>query len=463
MATVVRMPSVLAGATEAAIAHWLVAPGDTVAVGMPIAEIETEKALVEYAAEEAGVVGRLVLGEGDTGEIGDPIAVLVASGETDADIDAALGGRDAAKAAAPDEAAAPAMAAARPGLVIAGGAPAATAPGSSGPAPAPGTNGHQVPPDGGRIFASPLVRKLAGERGIDLAGLAGTGPNGRIVRRDLERFLAAVSPLSGTPAPAVPRGTAAAPTAGRAGIGAPAASADVGGTAPADGTLIPHTPMRRAIARRLTESKATIPHFYLTAEPVVDELLALRAGVNEALSDGPGPVKVSVNDFVIAAVAAAFGDVPEANVTWSDEGLLTYRSVDISIAVATGTGLVTPVLRGVEGKKLSAIARESAALAQRARDRKLLQHELEGGTFAVSNLGMYGTVEFSAIINPPQSGILAVGAARPQPVVVDGAVVPATVMRCTLSVDHRAIDGALAARWLAAFTARLENPLGLLV
>jgi pyruvate dehydrogenase E2 component (dihydrolipoamide acetyltransferase) len=221
--------------------------------------------------------------------------------------------------------------------------------------------------------------------------------------------------------------------------------------------------MRRAIARRLTESKATVPHFYLTAEPVVDELLALRKRVNEALSIGPAPVKVSVNDLVIAAVAAAFGDVPEANVTWSDEGLIAYRSVDISIAVATETGLVTPVLRGVEGKKLSAIARESAALARRARDRKLLQHELEGGTFAISNLGMYGTAEFSAIINPPQSGILAVGAARQQPVVVDGAVVPATVMRCTLSVDHRAIDGALAARWLAAFTARLENPLGALV
>jgi pyruvate dehydrogenase E2 component (dihydrolipoamide acetyltransferase) len=323
------------------------------------------------------------------------------------------------------------------------------------------------------------VRKLAGERGIDLAGLAGTGPNGRIVRRDLERFLAAGSPLSGRPAPGAPGASVAADaapaplpgvTAGGEAERAPVRTnalsprpADGGGTAPAGGTLIPHSPMRRAIARRLTESKATIPHFYLTAEPVVDELLALREGINEALSNGPGPVKVSVNDFVIAAVAAAFGDVPEANVTWSDEGLVTYRSVDISIAVATGTGLVTPVLRAVEGKKLSVIARESAALAQRARDRKLLQHELEGGTFAVSNLGMYGTVEFSAIINPPQSGILAVGAAKPQPVVVDGAVVPATVMRCTLSVDHRAVDGALAARWLAAFTTRLENPLGLLV
>jgi pyruvate dehydrogenase E2 component (dihydrolipoamide acetyltransferase) len=227
--------------------------------------------------------------------------------------------------------------------------------------------------------------------------------------------------------------------------------------------------MRRAIARRLTESKATVPHFYLAAEPVVDELLALRRRVNEApvnearAPGGAGPAKVSVNDFVIAAAAAAFGDVPEANVTWSEEGMVTYRSVDISIAVATEGGLVTPVLRGVEGMKLSAIARESAALAARARDRKLRQHELEGGTFTVSNLGMYGTTEFSAIINPPQSGIIAVGTARQQPVVAGGAVVPATVMRCTLSVDHRAIDGALAARWLAAFTARLENPLSILV
>jgi len=318
------------------------------------------------------------------------------------------------------------------------------------------------------------VRKLAGQRGVDLTALAGTGPNGRIVRRDLERFLATRT------TPAAPAASAAA-AAAPAPLSAVTAGSDAehavvrdnglsvsppggGGTSPAGGNLIPHTPMRRAIARRLTESKATVPHFYLTAEPVVDDLLALRKQVNEALATGgQGAVKVSVNDFVIAAVAAAFRDVPAANVTWTEEGLVAYRSVDISIAVATETGLVTPVLRGVEGKKLSAIATETAALAQRARDRKLMQHELEGGTFAVSNLGMYGTVEFSAIINPPQSGILAVGAARQQPVVADGVVVPATVMRCTLSVDHRAIDGALAARWLAAFTARLENPLGALI
>jgi pyruvate dehydrogenase E2 component (dihydrolipoamide acetyltransferase) len=446
MATVVRMPSVLAGATEAAIAHWLVSPGDTVTAGTPVAEIETEKALVEYAAEEGGVIGRLVLGEGDSGEIGDPIAVLVAAGETEADIDAALG-----------------VAPASP--VLAAPAPAS-----------PGTNGRHAR-GGGRVFASPLVRKLAGERDIDLADLTGTGPHGRIVRRDLERFLAT--------RPAVPGPVASAPAAPQAAPAPPAVAAAAtpsapatGGTAGSDaehdsvrdrassspspaaggGTLVPHTPMRRAIARRLAQSKASVPHFYLTAEPVVDELLALRKRVNEASA-----VKVSVNDFVIAAVAAAFADVPEANVTWSDEGLVTYRSVDISIAVATGGGLVTPVLRGVEGMKLSAIARESAALAGRARERRLRQHELEGGTFTVSNLGMYGTVEFSAIINPPQSGILAVGAARPQPVVTGGAVVPATVMRCTLSVDHRAVDGALAARWLTAFTTRLENPLGAVI
>ena len=410
MASVVRMPSVLAGATEAAIATWLVAPGDHVSVGTPLAEIETEKAVVEYGAEEAGVVGRIVLAAGDSGAIGAPIVVLVKDGETDADIDAALGGEVAA--------AAPAGAPAGPA------APAAHRSYESEPVQA------AIPAT--RIFASPIVRKIAREQGIDLTTLAGTGPNGRIVRRDLDR-------LSAQPQA----------TAGEARDGAQPA---------AGGTLIPHTPIRRAIARRLTESKATTPHFYLTTECVVDELLGLRERINET-----APVKISVNDFVIMAVAAAFRDVPEANVTWSDEGLVAHGSVDVSIAVATDGGLVTPVLRGVEAKRLSVIAAEAQALAQRARDRRLLQHELEGGAFSISNLGMYGTLEFSAIINPPQSGILAVGAARPQPVVVDGAMAVATVMRCTLSVDHRAIDGALAARWLAAFTTRIDHPLGMLV
>jgi len=392
MASVVRMPSVLAGATEAAIASWLVAPGDTVAVGDPLAEIETEKAIIEYGAEESGVVGRIVLAAGEVGEIGAPIAVLMKDGETDADIDAALGQ----------------------------GTPAASRT---------------------RIFASPIVRKMAREKGIALATIAGTGPNGRIVRRDLEWLADQRLRTAGEarqPDQAAPQPAAAQPSA-------------------AD-TLIPHTPIRRAIARRLTESKATTPHFYLTTECVVDELLGLRKRINET-----APVKVSVNDFVIMAAAAAFRDVPEANVTWSDEGLVAYASVDMSIAVATDGGLVTPVLRGVEAKRLSVIAAEAQSLAQRARDRRLLQHELEGGAFSISNLGMYGTLEFSAIINPPQSGILAVGAAKPQAVVVDGTVAVANVMRCTLSVDHRAIDGALAARWLAAFTTRIQDPLGMII
>jgi len=439
MASVVRMPSVLAGATEAVVASWLVAPGDAVAVGDPLAEIETEKAIVEYGAEEAGVVGRIVLAAGDTGEIGAPIAVLVKDGETDADIDAALGGAvpaAPAPAAAPAAPSAPATPAA-PAAAIAPAGPAAQRPDQGQAARAPAQT---------RLFASPIVRKIASEKGIDLATIAGTGPNGRIVRRDLERL----ADRSRRPAGEAHDGGQAAPQA--------AAAQPAAAQASAVGTLIPHTPIRRAIARRLTESKATTPHFYLATECVVDELLGLRQRINET-----APVKISINDFVIMAVAAAFGDVPEANVTWTDEGLMTHPSVDLSIAVATDRGLVTPVLRGVEAKRLSVIAAAAQSLAQRARDRRLLQHELEGGAFSISNLGMYGTLEFAAIINPPQSGILAVGAAKPQAVVVDGAVTVANVIRCTLSVDHRAIDGALAARWLAAFTTHLQDPLGMII
>ena len=303
------------------------------------------------------------------------------------------------------------------------------------------------------------MRKIALEKRIDLAGVTGTGPSGRIVRRDLARLEERREERQER----IGSGPGAAPSAGSAPEPAPTPASSAPGSRPAPALaagdrLIPHTPTRRAIARRLTESKATTPHFYMSTECVVDELIALRGRINQTAA-----VKVSVNDFVVMAVAAAFADVPEANVTWSDEGLVAHGSVDVSIAVATEGGLVTPVLRGVEGRRLSGIAREARALAERARERRLLQHELEGGTFAVSNLGMYGTLEFSAIINPPQSGILAVGAARPQPVVVDGAVTVATVMKCVLSVDHRAIDGALAARWLSAFTTRMQDPMGMIV
>jgi pyruvate dehydrogenase E2 component (dihydrolipoamide acetyltransferase) len=347
--------------------------------------------------------------------------------------------------------------------VIHATAPSPVASASEG-ADADATHGHHTVTAGAntRIFASPIVRKLAGEKDVDLATLAGTGPNGRIVRRDLEQFLA-TRPAQAPRAPTQPTALSAAPATPTTVSATPApaaAAAPSASTAPVAGTrLIPHTPMRRAIARRLTDSKATVPHFYLTTECVVDDLLTLRRQVNGASS----LVKVSINDFVIMAVAAAFRDVPEANVTWSDEGLLAHENVDISIAVATEGGLVTPVLRDVDRLRLSEVARSAADLAQRARDRRLRQDEIEGGTFAISNLGMYGTLEFAAIINPPQSGILAVGAAKPAPVVVDGTVTAATVMRCSLSVDHRALDGALAARWLAAFTTGIEHPLNTLI
>lgn len=428
MAVVVRMPSVAAGASEATVASWLVAPGDTVTAGTPLAEIETEKALVEYAAESSGTVGRLVVAAGETVETGSPIAVLTASGETDADIDAALGVATAPAAAAP------------------------VSPDASASDVSAETRHAIASTDGRRVFASPIARKAARMRGIDLASVTGTGPNGRIVRRDLDRLAAA--PAAAPVPAAVPADVAGDVTEPEPETASAPASARL-----AEGdTLIPHTPMRRAIARRLTESKTTVPHFYLTADCVVDELLALREQVNTS-----APPKISVNDFVLAAVAAAFGDVPEANVTWSDDGLIAHQAVDLAIAVATDGGLVTPVLRDTGSKKLSQIARESAGLAARARDRRLRQDEIEGGVFSVSNLGMYGTTGFSAIINPPQSGILAVGAATPQPVAAGGELRVATVMRCTLSVDHRAIDGALAARWLAAFTRRIENPLGAIV
>ncbi|SDZ15166.1 2-oxo acid dehydrogenase subunit E2 [Herbiconiux ginsengi] len=489
MVSIVRMPSVLAGSSEAAIANWLVGPGDSIAVGDPIAEIETEKAIVEYNAEEAGVVGRLVLDAGASGEIGAPIAVLIAEGDSDADIDAALGGVAAPAPAESGAAAASDPSAASPSApevldaaaggrdpesaVAAGtrdpeaGAPVVeaasvqVAPAQAGATDAadraePSAPAPESATDGERLFASPIARKLARERGVDVATLTGSGPGGRIVRRDVE-----AAPSGSLAAPVADSGasgssSAAAPTATTVPGASPAASRSETGDPEFD--LVPHTGMRRAIARRLTESKSTVPHFYLTTECRVDELLALRARINAT-----SPVKISVNDFVVKAVAAAFADVPEANVTWSDEGMRQHRTVDIAVAVATEGGLVTPVVRDVGAASLSRVSSEISALVQKAKDRRLKQDELEGGSFSVSNLGMYGTLEFSAILNPPQSGILAVGAAKPQPVVVEGQLAVATVMRCTLSVDHRAVDGALAARWLAAFTQKIENPLSMLV
>ena len=428
MALVIRMPEVLTGATEAALQSWLVAVGDDVAVGQPIAEVETEKATVEYEAEAAGTVAGLLIGTGLQVSVGTPIAVLATKGESTEDALASAGGEigEASAATAPKSAAAPAPEAPAPTQPVAAPVPAAAAPAASVP---PSVSAEPAV-DGARIFMSPLVRRLAAERGLDLAGVTGSGPGGRIVRRDLDG-LGAVAPAT------------------------PAVSSASGGAAYTD---IPHTGMRRAIARRLVESKTTIPHFYLVADCRVDALLELRKAVNESAES-----KVSVNDFVVKAVAAAFREVPEANAIWTDEGTRRFEDVDVAIAVAIEGGLVTPVIRGVNRRSLSDVSASIRDLAERGRAGKLRQDEIEGGSFSVSNLGMYGTQEFSAIINPPHSGILAVGAARTAPVVVDDELTVGSVMTVTLSADHRVLDGALAAQWLAAFVARIENPVSILV
>ncbi len=460
MATLIRMPEVLAGSEDAAIQTWLVSLGQSITVGVPLAEVETEKAIVEYAAETEGTVLRLLVAEGEAVAVGTPIAVVGAEGEN---IDDMLGDSPAA-APVSSEAAPAGAAAAVPSEAVAAAAPepetapeAGESPLASAPTELDGSQGQGDGEEGGgeRRFASPLVRRLVKERGLDLSRVSGTGPGGRIVRRDIEGLAAAPAAqaapavAAAAAAPAAPVAAAAAPAPAVAAHAAPAASG---------GVDIPHTAMRRAIARRLTESKSTVPHFYLVADCRVDKLIALRATVNSG-----GSVKVSLNDFVVKAAAAAFQDVPEANATWGETAIRRHDSVDMSIAVGIDGGLVTPVLRSVQTLSLSEISRSIGDLADRARAGKLRQHELEGGSFAISNLGMYGVTEFSAIINPPQSAILAVGLARQLPVVVDGAIEVGTVMTVTLSADHRVLDGVLAAQWLAAFVRRIENPITILI
>jgi pyruvate dehydrogenase E2 component (dihydrolipoamide acetyltransferase) len=433
MALVIRMPEVLAGSTEGALQSWLVGVGDTITVGQPLAEVETEKATVEYEAEAEGTIAGLLVETGIQVSVGTPIAVLATAGESAEQALAAAGQETAPALAAAPAAKAPEQA--TPALVAVTLAPAAVAPTpvapTSAPAAAAPVTAAPAAAQGGRIFMSPLVRRMAAERGLDLSTVTGTGPGGRIVRRDIESL--------------------AAPAVAAAAVSAPSAS----GAAYTD---IPHTGMRRAIARRLVESKTTIPHFYLVADCRVDDLLEFRRRVNES-----APVKISVNDFVVKAAAAAFRVVPEANAIWTDDATRRFDSVDIAVAVAIDGGLVTPVVRGVDRMSLSSVSASIRDLAERGRAGKLKQGEIEGGSFSISNLGMYGTQEFSAIINPPHAGILAVGAAQKKPVVVDDELVVGTVMTVTLSADHRVLDGALAARWLAAFVVLIENPVSILV
>ncbi len=419
MASVIRMPEVLAGATEAVLAKWMISEGQEVAVGDVLAEIETEKANVDYQAEEQGMLARVLIQPGQSVEVGTPIAVFSAAGETADDVDAALAA--AGGSVTPAESAPEAVSAPAPGAV-APEAPAVAAPTS------------------GRIYVSPLVRKRAREAGIDLSLVTGTGPGGRIVKKDLEAFLATGGATEAVTEVPLQRTSTPFDVTGEAGY-----------------TDRPHTGMRRAIARRLTESKTTVPHFYVTADCRVDKLLQARAEMNESTG-----VKISVNDWVMKAVAMALIEVPDANVIWTDDALRYFDRADIAVAVSVEGGLLTPVIRGVESMSLTQINAEVSRLAAKAREGKISQAEIEGGSFSVSNLGMYGTDSFQAILNPPQSGILAVGAAREAVLAKEGGLIAGTVMTVNLSADHRAVDGALAAQWMKAFRHFIENPLALL-
>ena len=440
MATAILMPALSPTMTEGKLAQWLKAEGDQVAAGDVLAEIETDKATMEVEAVDEGVLAKIVVPDGTEGvAVNAVIAVLADEGEDAASVDiGALGGvAGAAPVSAPEAVPAPAPILAPPP------APAPVEAPVTVPATAPAA--VPTPTAGARVFASPLARRLAANAGIDLAVVAGSGPRGRIVKKDVEAAIAAgPAPASAAPAPAAP-----AP--------APAPAGDLPGMPSYD--AIPHSMMRKTIARRLTESKQTAPHFYLTVDCQIDGLLELRKKLNANATD----YKLSVNDLIIRAAALALKQVPEANASWFEDAVRMWHTVDISVAVAIDGGLITPIIRGAEGKGLKAISTEMRDLAERARTGKLAPEEYQGGTFSISNLGMFGIKEFSAVINPPQGAILAVGAGEPRPVVVDGALAVATVMTCTLSVDHRVVDGAVGAAFMQAFKGLVEEPLKMLL
>jgi pyruvate dehydrogenase E2 component (dihydrolipoamide acetyltransferase) len=433
MAIQILMPALSPTMTDGKLAKWLKKEGDTVSSGDVIAEIETDKATMEMEAVDEGTIGKILVPEGSEGvAVNAPIAVLLEEGEDASAIEAA---------ASPAKAPAPAPAAEKP----AAPAPEKPAVPQARPAaPAPQT---AAAPAGDRVFASPLARRMAEQAGLSLADVQGSGPQGRIVKADVEKALA-----GGRPAAAA----AAAPQAAAA--PAPAAPQITGPY-----TEVPNSSMRKVIAKRLSESKQTIPHFYLTVDCEIDGLLALRKQLNAKSPEGEGAYKLSVNDFVVRAVALALRQVPAANATWTDQAVLRYDEVDVSVAVATPNGLITPVVRKADTKGLVQISREMKDLGQRARDGKLVPEDYQGGGFTISNMGMLGIKSFSAIINPPQSCILAVGAGEPRPVVKDGALAVATVMTTTLSVDHRSVDGAIGAEFLVAFKRMIDDPLTMLL
>ncbi|MEM7169494.1 MAG: pyruvate dehydrogenase complex dihydrolipoamide acetyltransferase [Pseudomonadota bacterium] len=437
----ILMPALSPTMTEGNLAKWHVKEGDNVSSGDVIAEIETDKATMEVEAVDEGTVGKLLIAEGTEGvAVNSVIAILLEEGEDAADM-------DTAPAAPPPAAAEPQPSA------PAASAPAPSAPTPAAPTVAPASSGT------GRVFASPLARRLAKDAGLDIAAIAGTGPHGRVVKADVEAAVASGS----AQAAGAPQAAVAAPAASLA----PATSAAASGPGAKEMADLlgmsyrqePLSAMRKVIASRLSESKQTVPHFYLTIDCELDALL----GVRKELNSRSDAYKISVNDFVIRAAALALKKVPAANASFDPGGMLFYDHADVSVAVATPSGLITPIIKAAENKGLATISGEMKDLATRARDGKLAPEEYQGGTFSVSNLGMFGVKDFAAIINPPQGCILAVGAGESRPVVKEGALAVATVMSCTLSVDHRVVDGAVGAEFLAAFKKLIEDPLTMLL
>ncbi|MDO9708467.1 pyruvate dehydrogenase complex dihydrolipoamide acetyltransferase [Paracraurococcus lichenis] len=459
MATNILMPALSPTMTEGNLARWLKKEGDQVKAGDIIAEIETDKATMEVEAVDEGILGKILVGDGTQGvKVNDPIAVLVEPGESAeaAPAPAPKGDGGAAQSASPSEAAA--LEATRGGKVAGAAEQPVSMPGPQpSAAPAPKANGHDTSSHGERVFASPLARRMAQQAGLDLAALKGSGPGGRIVKSDIEAALAKGPAAKPAPAPQA----AAQPAPAAAPAPKPAAPAPVV-TAPH--TPVPNSSMRKVIARRLAESKQTVPHFYVSMDFEIDALLKLRADLNaKSPKEGPSAFKLSVNDMVIKAVAAVLRRFPNVNAMWTDDAILQFQDVDISIAVSTPAGLITPIIRKADQKGLSTISNEMKELASRAKANKLKPEEFQGGGFSISNMGMYGVKDFSAIINPPQAGILAVAAGEQRPVVRKGELAVATVMTCTLSVDHRVIDGALAAEFMQALKGVIEDPLSLML
>jgi pyruvate dehydrogenase E2 component (dihydrolipoamide acetyltransferase) len=447
----ILMPALSPTMEKGNLVRWLKKEGDEVKPGDVIAEIETDKATMEYEAIDEGTLAKIVVPEGTQDvPVNALIAVLAEEGE-DVKAAAAAAGKPSASAAKPEPAVPKPAPAAKP-------APSAPAPAQARPQPdAVGMSARREPGSTNRIFSSPLARRLAKEAGIDLVSIAGSGPHGRIIARDVEAARSGKAPARPVPA------AAAAPAP------LPPAATDEKIRAlfePGSYDVVPHDNMRKVIARRLVEAKLTIPHFYLTLDCSIGTLLAARDDINAAApkdKDGKPAYKISVNDFAIKALALALQRVPEANVTWTEGAMLRHKHSDIGVAVSIPGGLITPVVRHAEAKPLSTISSEMKDFAARARARKLKPEEYQGGTSAVSNLGMYGIKEFAAVINPPHATILAVGAAQERAVVRNGKVEVQWMMSVTLSTDHRAVDGALGAQLLGAFKTLIENPMLMIV